>query len=284
MPDTVAEAQDHTIDAADGRPLAATTFPGTSPDVVVIAGATGVPRRVYTRLAYAVAARGPTAITFDYRGVGGSTLGHPRHEPARKRDWGSLDIEGVLRHAAAREPDRLLWIGQSAGGAYLPLAASHHLVDRLLTVSVMSGYWGQMAPAERIKLGIAWYTLFPLVTRVFGYGPGWMWAGEPLPPEVFREWGRWCRRRGYFFDDPTIDTTGFSEFRAPILAVRAADDAWATVANHRGMHERFSLAEVTYRDVTPDELGVDRIGHIGLLRERVGGPLWGELLDWLLAT
>lgn len=276
------DAHEHGIDAADGRTLAATTFRGAGDEVVVIAGATAVPRRVYAGLARAVASFGPTAIVFDYRGVGGSTIGHPRHEPARKRDWGMLDLEGVLRYAAALDPTRLLWIGQSAGGAYLPLAASCHLVDRMVTVSVMSGYWGRMAPAERFKLGFAWHTIFPLVTRVFGYAPGWMWAGEPLPPEVFREWGRWCRMPGYFFDDPTVDTSGFARFAAPILAVRATDDAWATEANHRGLHERFTSATVTYRDVTPQELGAERIGHIGLLRERVGGPLWPELLGQAL--
>lgn len=276
------DAHEHTIDAADGRPLAATTFHGTSDEVVVVAGATGVPQRVYAGFARAVASVGPTALTFDHRGVGASATGHPRHEPARMRDWGILDLEGVVRHAAALEPSRLLWVGQSAGGAYLPLAASCHLVDRMVTVSVMSGYWGRMAPAERLKLGLAWYTLFPLITRVFGHGPGWMWAGEPLPPGVFREWGRWCRMPGYFFDDPTLDTSGFARFAAPILAVRATDDTWATEANHRGLHERFTGATVTYRDVSPTELGVERIGHIGLLRERIGGRVWPELIGWLL--
>lgn len=275
------EARDHAVPAADGRPLAATTYPG-SRDVVVIAGATGVPRHVYAGLARAVAERGPTVLTFDYRGTGGSITGHPRHDPARKRDWGTLDLEGVLRYVDGLAPSRLLWIGQSAGGAYLPLAASRHLVERLVTVSVMSGYWRLMAPRERVKLGVAWHTAFPLIGRLAGYAPGWLWAGEPLPPGVFREWGRWCRMPNYFFDDRTLDTSGFDDVSAPILAVRATDDVWATEASHRALHERFTAAPVTYRDVAPEELGADRIGHIDLLRERVGGPLWPELFAWLL--
>lgn len=65
--------------------------------------------------------------------------------------------------------------------------------------------------------------------------------------------------------------------------MRATDDAWATEAAHRDLHARFSAADITYRDVSPQELGVERIGHIDLLRERVCGSLWPELLDWLLA-
>lgn len=62
----------------------------------------------------------------------------------------------------------------------------------------------------------------------------------------------------------------------------AIDDVWATEASHRALHERFAAAGVTYRDVSPEDVGADRIGHIGLLRERVGGPLWPELFTWIL--
>lgn len=276
-------ANDVIVPAADGRPLAATVWPGTSRDVVVVAPATGVKRGFYAAFAGAAAERGATVLTFDYRGIGGSAQGHPRHDAARMREWGTLDIEGVLRHVDELGADRLLWVGQSAGGSYLPLAASRERVDRLLTISTMSGYWGRMAPAERLKLGLAWHTAFPIVNRIAGHAPQAMWGGESLPPEVFREWGRWCRRRGYFFDDPSLDTSGYADLAVPVLAVRATDDPWATEWTHRDLHGRLTAADVTYRDVTPDELGATRVGHIDLLRQRVGGPLWPELLDWLLA-
>lgn len=282
MNEQVGEAREHLIQAADGRPLAATTFTGPQDRIVVIAGATGAPRRIYADLARAVVAHGATAITFDYRGTGDSVSGHPRRDPARMRDWGLLDIEGILRHVEGLAPSAVRWIGQSAGGSFLPLAPSRHLVDRLATVSVISGYWGLMAAGERLRLGVAWHTFFPLARRVLGYGPGWLWGGEPLPPAVFREWGLWCRMPGFFFDDPTLDTSGFADVTAPILAVRATDDPWATEASHRALHERFSAASVMYRNVTPSGLGVRRIGHIGLLRGKVGSAWWPELLSWLL--
>jgi predicted alpha/beta hydrolase len=282
----IASAQaplDHTIAAADGRELAATTWTGTTADVVVVAGATGVPRRFYTGFAQAVAERGPTVITFDYRGMGESRQVHPRREPVRMREWGTLDIEGVLRHVEKIDPARVLWVGQSAGGVFLPLASSRHLVDRMVTVSVLSGYWRAMVPRERVRLSFGWYVAFPVVSGLLGYVPGRLWGGQPLPPGIVADWSRWCRDPDYFFGDPTVDTRGFDDLTAPILALRATDDPWATLTNHRAVHERFARAVVQYVDVRPDDLGVARIGHIDLLRGSIGAPAWSPAIDWLLA-
>ncbi|QBI21279.1 hypothetical protein ER308_18015 [Egibacter rhizosphaerae] len=274
----------HPIKAADGRELAAHTYPGEGDDVVVIAGATGVPQRFYRDFALAIVERGATTITFDYRGTGASRNGPPRSERATMRDWGQLDIEGVLRHASEHTDGRVLWVGQSAGAAFLPLADSRRLPARILTVSAMSGYWGDMAKGQRWRLALGWYTYFPLVAALCGYAPSWAWGGDDLPRGVLAEWGRWCRDPDFIFGDATLDTSGFAEITAPVLAVRAADDGWATPATHAALHDRLIAATVETRVVEPDEVDADRIGHIHLLHRSVGRPVWPELLDWLLAA
>jgi predicted alpha/beta hydrolase len=271
------------VTAADGRELAARTFPGVTGDVVVIAGATGVLQRFYTDLALAVRDRGPTVLTFDYRGVGGSRSVHPRRDDARMRDWGRLDLEAVLQHARGLAEDRVLWIGQSAGAVYLPLARSRHVPSRIVTVGALSGSWRLVTPRERLRLGLLWHTVFPVLRATVGYAPGRVYGGASLPPGVLDDWGRWCRHRDYLFGDPSVDTRGFADLTAPILAVRATDDPWSTEASHAAIHDRFSAAEVTRWDVSPADVGAPRIGHIDLLRRRVGGPVWPRLLDWLLA-
>jgi predicted alpha/beta hydrolase len=277
------DANDHHLVAADGRRLAARTYPGTTGDVVVIAGATGVPQRLYTDLALAVRDRGPTVLTFDYRGSGASREVHPRRDDARMRDWGRLDLEVVLQHARAVADDRVLWIGQSAGAVYLPLAASRHVPSRIVTVGALSGYWRLMSPVERVRLGVAWYSLLPAALGLLGYGPSWLWGGDDLPPGVLRDWGRWCRDPEYLFGDPTIDASGYRDVVAPILALRATDDPWATPAAHAAIHDRFVATDVETWEIAPDDLGVPRIGHIDLLRRSVGAPAWPRMLDWLLA-
>jgi predicted alpha/beta hydrolase len=277
------DVHDHHLVAADGRRLAARTFPGTTGDLVVVAGASGVPQRFYTDLALAIRDRGPTVLTFDYRGSGASREVHPRLDDARMRDWGRLDLEVVLQHARAVARDRVLWVGQSAGAVYLPLAASRHVPSRIVTVGALSGYWRLMAPAERVKLGAAWYSVFPALNNLLGYGPGWAWGGDDLPHGVLRDWARWCRDPDYLFGDPTIDTSGYGDIVAPVLAVRATDDPWATAAASAAIHDRLVATTVERWDVTPEELGAARIGHIDLLRRSVGAPFWPRLLDWLLA-
>jgi predicted alpha/beta hydrolase len=71
--------------APDGQPLAATLYASDDPKaVVVIAGATAVPQGFYRRFAESLAARGSTAVTFDYRGAR-----EPErcHGPRRRVRW-----------------------------------------------------------------------------------------------------------------------------------------------------------------------------------------------------
>jgi predicted alpha/beta hydrolase len=275
---------DHTLTAPDGRRLSARIYWGEACDVVVVAPATGVLQRFYDGFARAVRSRGATAITFDYRGIGGSRTHHPRRDPARMREWGTQDIEAALRHAAdlaGERGGRVLWVGQSAGICFLPLASSRHVPDRIVSVSGLSGHWRLMQPSERRRLWTLWHVLAPVMCRFPGYAPRWAWGGEDLPAGVLEDWMRWCRHPDYLFGDETVDATGFDGVTAPILAIRAIDDPWATPAAHAALHDRFTAADVEVVEVGPSDVGAERIGHIDLLRRSVGAPYWPKLLDWL---
>ena len=77
------------FEADDGRPLAGTVLePARADGAVVIASATGVPRRIYAGIARHLAEAGLAVLTFDYRGIGDSRQGPLRREPARMQDWG----------------------------------------------------------------------------------------------------------------------------------------------------------------------------------------------------
>ena len=75
------------IPADDGYPLAATLTgaDGTRP-LTIIAPATAVPARDYTRLQQVVAATGRPTLTFDYRGQGQSAPASLKGFPGRFRD------------------------------------------------------------------------------------------------------------------------------------------------------------------------------------------------------
>ena len=85
----------------------------------------------------------PTVLTFDYRAIGGSRHGSLVGSTVRMRDWGSLDVPGVLAWAARTYPGRpIQWVGHSMGGFATGLAHNNHLIARQLNVATLSGVLG----------------------------------------------------------------------------------------------------------------------------------------------
>lgn len=79
---------------------------------------------------------------------------------------------------------------------------------------------------------------------------------------VALDFAAWCRHPDYLVDDIEGDAA------APARAVDA-------------LHAFFENANVERRSVTPQSLGVSSVGHFGFFRERVGGRVWAELVEWL---
>src|SRR5262249_34312062 len=117
-------AQDTTIVARDGLALGATVYsPQAAPrGAVLINSATAVPRRIYRGFATYLAQQGFTALTYDYRGTGGSRPASLRGFPARMRDWAALDVAAAIDHMRTVWPTLPLAVaGHSFGGQALGL-------------------------------------------------------------------------------------------------------------------------------------------------------------------
>lgn len=99
-----------TVPARDGFALAATRYhPDANPThtVVLIHSATVVPRQYYRPFATFLAEEGYTAVSYDYRGIGGSRPASLRGFRAWARDWALLDMAGVIDWAVATFRPRL---------------------------------------------------------------------------------------------------------------------------------------------------------------------------------
>lgn len=271
-----------TIPARDGYPLAGTLFRGVESDrgMVVVNAATAVPRRFYRHVAAALAEVGYSALTWDYRGVGGSRPPSLRGFAARARDWVLLDMAGVLDWVDSTVgPERLFLVGHSFGGQTPGLLDDPSSVDGMVTMSAQSGYWGRQGGIQKLVVFLhAWLSL-PLLPRIFGFMPMRRFGlGEDLPSGVAMEWGRWCRHPGYLLGDPSLPLDRYASFTAPVLAYSFGDDAWGTPASVDAMMSAYPNVE--RRHVEPGDVGLDRIGHVGFFRPE-SRPLWDDMIAWL---
>lgn len=101
---TIIQPEPMTIPAADNYPLSALFFaPTITPrGAVQINAATGVPKQFYAKFAHYLAEHGFATVVSDYRGIGGSRPASLRGFEATMREWGQLDMTGVLDWLAAR--------------------------------------------------------------------------------------------------------------------------------------------------------------------------------------
>ena len=287
-------ADDIIVPAADGYSLAATLFlpRGAKRRAVLINSATAVPRKIYRGFAGYLAHRGFAALTYDYRGIGGSRLralegyNQPRSLVGFKAtiaDWAALDATAAV--AWMRERYRnlpLTYVGHSFGGQALGLLANNVEVSRALLVAAQAGYWKLMASPERYRVYVMLNVLGIPLTRLLGYAPGWSGLGEDLPRDVFLQWARWVNSPHYLFDDATLEgLTNFPKFKGEMRALCLSDDPWGTRPAVERLCSNFTSARPDILTVKPSDVGVKKIGHFGFFRSEHSDTLWRGAAEWL---
>ncbi|MBL8571010.1 MAG: alpha/beta fold hydrolase [Phreatobacter sp.] len=264
------------IPATDGYPLAASIFEPDGPvrSTVVIQSATAVPRRFYAEYAADLAARGRRAITFDYRGIGGSAPPRLGGFRAMMLDWADRDAAAVSDFAATTwNTVPLGLVGHSFGGQAYGLNP-HPRVSHVLGIATQIGDMRLFPPKTAAGFRFLARVAGPLAIRLTGHFPAnWFGLGEPMPGDVFRQWARWCLTPDYFFGDPAIGAGArFARAGAQVHLAAFDDDTFAPEAAVRGLARRFPSAKVEVVSAAGTEAG--RIGHFGFFRKAVGGALW----------
>jgi len=281
MPESVA------LHCIDGFTLAAQLWrpAGAERGAVIISCATGVLSRYYARYASFLTEHGFTALTYDFRGIGGSRPQRLRDMRMRWRDWGEYDFDAAVRYMRERDPHGLLVaVGHSAGGFMPGFAEAASEVDRYLNVAGQFAYWRDYAAERRLGMYAKWHLFMPAVTRLAGYFPGrrfgWL---EDLPAGVALEWSRRGARLedSYPPDEHELLFSRFAAIRAPILAVSTSDDEFATPAAMRRGLGYFRNSPRQLVQLNPRAMGFERIGHFGLFHDRHRNGFWHETLEWI---
>lgn len=270
------------LTAADGYPLGAMRYPATAPlqGRLVVAGATAVPQGFYRRFAQFASARGFETLTLDYRGIGHSRPPSLKGFRMDLLDWARQDLAAAV-DAMAGDDLPLYLVGHSYGGHAFGLLPNHHKVAGCYVFGTGAGWHGWMPAGERLRVLLMWRIVLPVLTAWKGYCPWKMLGmGEDLPADAYRQWRHWCRFPRYFFDDPAMKgiEREYAAVSAPIVAVNALDDLWATPQSRDAFLQGYRNAPVIRRDLDPARLS-GKVGHMGYFRQ-TSEALWADALTW----
>ncbi|MFM9434963.1 putative alpha/beta hydrolase [Janthinobacterium sp. CG_23.3] len=273
------------LHAADGHALAAychAPLQAVRADIVIAPGM-AIPQSFYGDFAAYLAGRGYRVWTFDYRGMGESARGPMRACKADIGDWVRLDCDAVVRHAsAAANGAPVFLLGHSLGGQTAPLLPSLPLLAGLINIAVGSGAVRHNQPGTRRRAPLLWYLLAPLLCPLFGYFPGARIGiiGD-LPSRVIFQWRRWCLSPDYLLSGEPGARAAYAGATFPVLALTFSDDELLLEEGSRLMHQAYTNATVDYRELTPQQFDVPRIGHFGFFRRQQEKLLWPLVGDWL---
>jgi predicted alpha/beta hydrolase len=290
-------ADDITIPAADGYPLAATLFlpRGAKRHAVLISSATATPRKIYRGFASYLAHCGCAVLTYDYRGVGGSRqravegYNQPKSLAGFKADmadWATLDIGAAVSWMRDRYHNLPFgYVGHSFGGQMLGLLANNSEVSRALLIAAQAGYWKLMTTPERYRVFSMLNFIGMPLTKALGYAPAWAGMGEDLPKGVFLQWAKWVNSPRYLFDDKSLVALlhNFEHYEGAMRALHFSDDPWATRPAVELLCKGYSSAKSEILTVTPGDVGVGKIGHFGFFRPEHRDTLWRGAAEWLQA-
>lgn len=284
------------IQAADGYPIKGSVWRHAETGhaerpVVIINPATAVRCRYYFRFARFLFKHGFDVIAYDYRGIGESRPASLRGFDGCWIDWGYLDFDAVLRHAARSFRGQPIHVvAHSVGGFLLGLAPSNHLVRRVFTVGAQYAYWRDYASDAKVRMVAKWHIAMPLLTALWGYFPGkrlgWL---EDTPKGVVRDWSfsrarfedTWRGRASARYPDKYALVRQFCGVVAPTLAVSVTDDQFGTVAAIERLLTYFVNSRRAHLRFSPETVGEPAIGHFGFFDSRFEEKLWHLPLEWL---
>lgn len=274
-----------TFPARDGYPLSGFwavpigDFSGT----VVISPATGVPKEFYSHFAQYLVNHGYRVLCFDYRGIGGSAPKDLNNFHATMHDWGLLDMNAALDFVVTEKHAKsVIWIGHSVGAQMHGMLDKRDSISKVIAISSSIGYWNYFFFPYNIYVLLLWKIVGPLMIIGKGYAPmkkiGW---GEDIPEGVFFEWRQWCMNKQHFkpFLQERFGIDSFADFKQPMIAIHPSDDYIANTKTVAALLQFFPNAEQKTIMIRPSEIGVKKIGHMGIFRRRFQNSIWPLILN-----
>ncbi|MDQ3155817.1 MAG: hypothetical protein M3Q98_03710 [Actinomycetota bacterium] len=152
-----------------------------------------------------------------------------------------------------------------------------------MTVTAGVGYWRLNSPGVRWRAPFLWKVMAPLAIAIAGYYPGRrLGILDDLPPNVMRQWSSWCMHPDYMLSELPEIREEYAAVTLPLASLSFTDDELMSRESIAGLDRLYTGVNQVHMRYTPEQLGVERMGHFAFFREnRV--DLWDELVLPFLA-
>lgn len=107
-----------------------------SDKIMIIVSATGVLQSFYKKIVAFFQTNSISTIMFDYAGIGKSLHGNINNENSSLINWGSRDLEAVIKYTIDTFPNhKNILLSHSIGGPLIGLTLSPYMSDKLILVA-----------------------------------------------------------------------------------------------------------------------------------------------------
>ena len=263
----------------DGYPLSARFYPSSAQQhryPILIAPATGITQGFYHAFAQWLNQQGYAVMVFDFRGIGESLYEPLAQSKASILDWGQLDLPAAVQALVLKTAaEQVILIGHSAGSQLLGVMPNHHQVAKLIAIAGSTGYVKGLKGRTRLLAPFMFKVVFPISCLVKGYGTTQaIGMGENLPPNVAKQWAKFCSQPGYIINAQLQSEQDFHhEVRTPIQCIFASDDEIATAQNVNDLIRLYPNAATQMLQLDPKAHAQQKIGHM-LMFKRSHQNLW----------
>lgn len=272
------------ISTEDEFQVAATLFETLTPsnELIIIAPATAATQLYYKSYARHIAQeKGMHVLTFDYRGVGESLSGDVKDFDAQMSDWGFQDLKAVIDWAY-KEKYTIYLLGHSIAGQLFPFTQSAQKVCASYFVgsqTASSHFW---EGKEKLQVMLFWRLLIPVLTKLYGYLPGWSMGGQTsLPKGIAKEWRKWGLHKDGAIQGLSKLQEMYTQVTGYIHFLNIGDDKFLAPRNAtEHLRWRYFSARTSIEQVFPEDIGAKEIGHFGFFRSEFKGNLWHKPLDY----
>ena len=271
------------VPTSDGLSLRGRIYDSEGPPrfVLLVLGGIGVPQRAFRHLGAWCAPRGVRVVTVDYRGIGESPRDALALQSASLTTWASVDAVGALRFVENSWPGcPIVLLGHSFGGQTLGFSDEFRRLRAAVLVASQFGEARHWDGIERLKVLAYWNLILPSAASLFRVVPGWTGIGEDIPSGVAREWAEWGRTRDWLLPHVAGAEARYAAFARPLRAYAISDDRIAPPRAVSALLRQFRSASIERIDLTPTDLGLQSLGHVGLFRPGPSERIWQDIIDF----